>query len=83
MGELSICRFPQPTPTGSGQWSNGRIPLRTALIPAAANREAEGTVDVVAVNVAADVVQVAVPGIGPGEDGGGPPTSAVGHVDEI
>lgn len=48
-------------------------PPSDTLIPAAANRVAARTVDVVAVNVAAGVVQEAVPGNGPGEDGGGPP----------
>ena len=65
-----------------GQWSKGRIPLHTTLIPAAANREAVRPVVVVAVDAAAVVVQVAVPGTGPGRDGGGPPISEGGHVVE-
>ncbi len=72
----------EPPPYGRGQWSNGRIPLPTALIPAAANREAAGPVVVDAGNAAVAVVQAAVPGIGPGEDGGGPPKSAAGHGEE-
>jgi hypothetical protein len=55
-----------PPPYGSGQWSNGRIPLSTPLIPAAANRKPVGTVVVVAADVAAAEVQVAAPGIGRG-----------------
>jgi len=57
--------------------------VHTALIPNAANREAEGTGVVEAVDGAAVVVQDAAPGMGPGRDGGRPPTSAVGHVVEI
>ena len=73
----------QPPPLGRGQWSKGRIPLHTTLIPAAANREAECTAEAVAVDVAAAVVQVAAPGTGPGRDGGGPPNSVVGQAVEI
>ncbi len=35
-----------------------------------------------AVKAAGAVEQVAAPGTGPGEDGGGPPISVEGHVDE-
>ena len=72
-----------PLPYGRGQWSKGRIPLNTTLIPAAANREAVSTEVVAAVDADADVVQVAAPGNGPGRDGGGPPKSADGHEAEI
>ena len=69
-------------PYGRGQWSNGRIPLRTSLIPAAANRETVCTVVVAAADGTVVVVQVAVPGTGPGQDGGGPPKSVAGHAAE-
>jgi len=78
-----ICKFPAAPSYRRGQWSNGRIPLPATLIPAAANREADCTVVVVAVEVAAVVVQAAEPGIGPGRDGGGPPITAAGQVAEI
>ncbi len=39
-------------------------------------------VAVEAVNEAVVVVQVAAPGSGPGEDGGGPPISDAGHAGE-
>ena len=57
--------------------------MHTALIPNAANREAVCTAEVVAVDAAVAVVQAAVPGTGPGRDGGGPPIAVVGHGVEI
>ena len=69
-------------PYGRGQWSKGRIPLRTSLIPAAANRETHRTAEVAAADGTAVAVQVAAPGSGPGQDGGGPPNPVVGHVAE-
>lgn len=72
-----------PPPYGRGQWSNGRIPLRTSLIPAAANRPAGGTAVGVAVDVAAGAVQAAVPGKGRRREGGGPPKSVASHAEEI
>ena len=56
-------------PYGRGQWSNGRIPLPAALIPAAANRKADGTEVAGAVEAAAEVVQGAEPGTGRRRDG--------------
>ena len=70
-------------PYGRGQWSKGRIPLPTTLIPAAANRETAWTVEDVAADATEVVVQGAAPGNGPGQDGGGPPIFEVGHVAEI
>ena len=72
-----------PLPYGRGQWSKGRISLPTTLIPAAANRETVWPVVVAAVDGTVVAEQGAVPGIGPGQDGGGPPTAVVGHVVEI
>ena len=69
-------------PYGRGQWSNGRIPLPTALIPAAANRKAVSTVAEVAEDVAAVAVQAAGPSTGRRRDGGGPPIPVAGHVVE-
>jgi len=66
-----------------GQWSKGRIPLHTTLIPAAANREAVGMEVAGAAEVAEVAAQVAVRGSGPGRDRGGPPIPADGHVVEI
>ena len=74
--------FAQPPTVGRGQWSKGRIPLHTTLIPAAANREAGRTVVGVAVDGAVVEAQAAGPGKGPGRDGGGPPKAVVGQVAE-
>ena len=70
--------YPAPS-LRSWQWSNGRIPQRTSLIPAAANRETACPGAVEAGDETGVVVQVAEPGIGPGQDGGGPPRPDVGH----
>lgn len=71
--------YPAPS-LRSWQWSNSRIPLRTSLIPNAANRVTACT-GVVAgsVDSTGEAIQAAGPGRGPGQDGGGPPISVLGN----
>ena len=57
----------------------GSNPPCTTLIPAAANRETVCPAVAIAADVTVGGAQVAAPGIGPGQVGGGPPISEEGH----